>query len=154
MPMLKSRRIPSSFVMMVSVSSPGFRGQKLCRSHVCVSSSIVHLLVPTQFYKLRRLCRGQRKNRLKSCTVAKMVRVCCCYICFYHLIYLINRMLSLVVYKGSSYEGREHILVISLQKIYYFYDQGYVHFFCFDGFLSSSLAKGDNPLCFSIILYE
>lgn len=76
-------------------------------------------------------------------------------LCFYHLIYLINRMLSLVVYKGSSYEGREHILVINLQKIYYFYDQGYVHFFCFDGLiLSSSLAKGDNPLCFSIILYE
>lgn len=78
LPMLKSRRIPSSFVTMVSVSSPGFRGRKLCRSPVCVSSSIVHLPVPTQFYKSRRLCRGQKKNRLKSCTVEKMVRVICC----------------------------------------------------------------------------
>lgn len=75
LPMLKSRHIPSSFVMMVSVSSPVFRGRKLCRSRVCVSSSIVHLPVPTQFYKLRRLCRGRKKNRWKSCTVAKMVRV-------------------------------------------------------------------------------
>lgn len=98
LPMLKSRHIPSSFVMMVSVSSPVFRGRKLCRSRVCASSSIVHLPVPTQFYKLRRLCRGRKKNRWKSCTVAKMVRVSCCWVC-YNLIYLIDRMLYLVFYK-------------------------------------------------------
>lgn len=118
LPMLKSRHIPSSFVMMVSVSSPVFRGRKLCRSRVCASSSIVHQPVPTQFYKLRRLCRGRKKNRWKSCTVAKMVRVSCCWVC-YNLIYLINRMLYLVFYKGS-YEDREHM--ISLQKIFYFCD--------------------------------
>lgn len=101
LPMLKSRHIPSSFVMMVSVSSPVFRGRKLCRSRVCASSSIVHLPVPTQFYKLRRLCRGRKKNRWKSCTVAKMVRVSCCWVC-YNLIYLINRMLYLVFYKGIA----------------------------------------------------
>lgn len=101
LPMLKSRHIPSSFVMMVSVSSPVFRGRKLCRSRVCASSSIVHLPVPTQFYKLRRLCRGRKKNRWKSCTVAKMVRVSCCWVC-YNLIYLIDRMLYLVFYKGIA----------------------------------------------------
>lgn len=101
LPMLKLRHIPSSFVMMVSVSSPVFRGRKLCRSRVCASSSIVHLPVPTQFYKLRRLCRGRKKNRWKSCTVAKMVRVSCCWVC-YNLIYLIDRMLYLVFYKGIA----------------------------------------------------
>lgn len=101
LPMLKLRHIPSSFVMMVFVSSPVFRGRKLCRSRVCASSSIVHLPVPTQFYKLRRLCRGRKKNRWKSCTVAKMVRVSCCWVC-YNLIYLIDRMLYLVFYKGIA----------------------------------------------------
>lgn len=101
LPMLKLRHIPSSFVMMVSVSSPVFRGRKLCRSRVCVSSSIVHLPVPIQFYKLRRLCRGRKKNRWKSCTVAKMVRVSCCWVC-YNLIYLIDSMLYLVFYKGIA----------------------------------------------------
>lgn len=101
LPMLKSRHIPSSFVMMVFVSSLVFRGRKLCRSRVCASSSIVHLPVPTQFYKLRRLCRGRKKNRWKSCTVAKMVRVSCCWVC-YNLIYLIDRMLYLVFYKGIA----------------------------------------------------
>lgn len=101
LPMLKSRHIPSSFVMMVSVNSPVFRGRKLCRSRVCASSSIVHLPVPTQFYKLRRLCRGRKKNRWKSCTVAKMVRVSCCWVC-YNLIYLIDRMLYLVFYNGIA----------------------------------------------------
>lgn len=101
LPMLKSRHIPSSFVMMVFVSSLVFRGRKLCRSRVCASSSIVHLPVPTQFYKLRRLCRGRKKNRWKSCTVAKMVRVSCCWVC-YSLIYLIDRMLYLVFYKGIA----------------------------------------------------
>lgn len=118
LPMLKSRHIPSSFVMMVFVSSPVFRGRKLCRSRVCASSSIVHLPVPTQFYKLRRLCRGRKKNRWKSCTVAKMVRVSCCWVC-YNLIYLIDRMLYLCFIR-VSYEGREHI--ISLQKIFHFCD--------------------------------